>query len=1066
MKNELNVNYIWDAVSDFWQSFDDTESVSQLWRGYCKVVENLYYQMYQVELSKSIETIPYDWISDWEKVTCDSSTLVSYDAEASYPYTYSLPDGIRDVVMLAEGPREVTVLPNYTSVGADSDVLTLPSGENRLPGDKIYAPDDVISYEDRFFFPAGISVDAVKYYPGTDFIVDQDAKTISFKTQPYKNLWTNQSIRDLHTIYDNFGCLIGIYGTDSYSYLRQVQGLWYSFWNGASVDSMTKGITILTDLPFVETTGIVSDITINKHKATIGGHSFEVSQDCFNSLIQGARISAIDAAYHRVKYITTISVPADSELIAKLTKGTEIVNLASEDSVSFKIFSKITMSNVEAASFTADKDVAFTSWQEGKLCLGDGATAEDGEYYIKTPDVEIELEHSGLSFGEDYEDDRVFSIIHKIDGLYPQDGVSFSIGDIAPVDPCVPVYASDYTVVPTSWPYMALQKSYVIPLNAPVIDVDYENYTITISHVINGLRPETTEGMEAGVQVPDDSCIPWYAKDYTIASVHDPFISIYKDYVIPIALEDTPQARNHAKELMDKIMIGSYIKEVHKPDPINRDYKMSVTFANATTCLLPVELASQFQVGDVINDIEAHEDGLVDIEVVRSTVTVEDIPDDVRAQLKTGYRIHDLTEDSIVMRYETLVRLPEEAFDFIQVGDIVEKLEDASTIVNINGTDYTYLGNESVEIVRGQNVVKFDPMTNAVKVYDYINYPAWWDEYSGNEDDNRDTCELAGGMYLDGNIPNDTTGTLDSFASEECLDKYFLQHFTFTVKIDSSKWAGDEAQMGVLRAFLDAVKPAYTKYIFQYAFNISDDVFAVDSDIHFTWTENFTDYPLGVKEYDSATGKWLILPEYGAGLWYHDDEGEVHTCDDGLLDTTPQMDDDLQFVYYFTSDGEMGFDDIVPQGFIHDEESDITMDDSALTLDESSYADTLELEWRRTVELDRTKTIIRGETFKIETTLYEEGELVDYPVSDMYSDALFENGLRLTLNIEKDTTQPGKYILTSNVETWRLPGEQFQVNIGVYDNRGSVPMVVASFNDTFYIVDSATDLSNERVGHF
>ena len=112
MKNELNVNYIWDAVSDFWQSFDDTESVSQLWRGYCKVVENLYYQMYQVELSKSIETIPYDWISDWEKVTCDSSTLVSYDVEASYPYTYSLPDVIRDVVMLAEGPREVTVLPN------------------------------------------------------------------------------------------------------------------------------------------------------------------------------------------------------------------------------------------------------------------------------------------------------------------------------------------------------------------------------------------------------------------------------------------------------------------------------------------------------------------------------------------------------------------------------------------------------------------------------------------------------------------------------------------------------------------------------------------------------------------------------------------------------------------------------------------------------------------------------------------------------------------------------------------------------------------------------------------
>ena len=176
---------------------------------------------------------------------------------------------------------------------------------------------------------------------------------------------------------------------------------------------------------------------------------------------------------------------------------------------------------------------------------------------------------------------------------------------------------------------MALQKSYVIPLNAPVIDIDYENYTITISHVINGLRPETTDGLEVGMSAPNDPCIPDYAGSYTIASVHDPFISIYKDYVIPIALEDTPQARNHAKELMDKIMIGSYIKEVHKPDPDNHDDKMSVTFANATTCLLPVELASQFQSGDVINDIEAHEDGSTDIEVVRSIITVDDISDDI-----------------------------------------------------------------------------------------------------------------------------------------------------------------------------------------------------------------------------------------------------------------------------------------------------------------------------------------------------------------------------------------------------------------------------------------------------
>ena len=250
-------------------------------------------------------------------------------------------------------------------------------------------------------------------------------------------------------------------------------------------------------------------------------------------------------------------------------------------------------------------------------------------------------------------------------------------------------------------------------------------------------------------------------------------------------------------------------------------------------------------------------------------------------------------------------------------------------------------------------------------------------------------------------------------------------------------WGSTAEDMGVLRSFLKAVKPAYTNYIFEFALDISDDFMVYDYDMNFEWTEERTDRPYPI--------------------WVLDDESEV-LCDTGfLLDNFNDID---SFFEIGMTLGDTVFDDHVNYGYILDDEAGFYLDDNAF-IDSMPYPDSLEFTWTKEVpeDMKREKTLVRGETFRIEVSLYQDGGLADYDIADMYSDALFEGDIRKSLTIEAVSGMPGRYILKGNFDTWRLPGDEFQVNIGVYDNRGSDPMVVASFNDTFYIVDSATDLS-------
>lgn len=800
MKQELSTKKIWNSLSDFWQDFKDKEVFDQLWRGYYYAIKNLYYQLYQVDLSKCIHTIPYRWISDWERFTFDLSTRISDDSTdypyyEEYPYRYTLPQGVKSVTTLREGPREVTHLSPNT-VYTPEEVFVTPSGQVRyLAEDAVYEPESMIKWDDSYIFPDGIDVDTKIFTNGTDFVVDEATRSIHFNVEPYETLWSHVSIRDVNSIYANFGYLIDFPGENSYKYLRQVQGMWYSYWMGATIRDIERGLTIALNLPYAEEDGIIESITTTPRTLTLGDITFEATQSMYENLSIGDYI---------------ISIDEDSCIATFARKSTELVFRTSPDQILY---------------MRATKNGADTS-----ISLHDAVAA-------------------GL--------------------LVP--------GSIA--------------LTPTE-------------------DFDLLSETLRYFYV-----------------------------------------------------EVSSEAYPDVKFLL---------------------FKMSD------------DQASQFISGHSISSFENNE-------------------------LKLVSAMPQKLSRSVIQACSRGASVQEKSPNLINIS--------------LAGHEYVFEGESTISYAVGDYVSAFESLTDAVKVYDYINRPSWMTDF-GVADVN--ACYQGGGAYLDTAWNLDSGNILDALYTPACMEAAFLKYFTFLVSIDANMWGSTAEDMRALRTFLKAVKPAYTNYIFEFALNISDDFMVYDGGMSFEWTEERTDRPYNV----------LVL----------DDESDV-LCDTGfLLDNFNDIDSFFEIGMSF---GDTVFDDRVNYGYILDDEAGFYLDDN-VCIDSMPYPDNLELEWTKEVpeDMKREKTLVRGETFRIEVSLYQDGNLADYDVSDMYSDALFEGNMRKPLIIEAvGPDMPGRYILKGDFDTWRLPGDEFQVNIGVYDNRGSDPIVVASFNDTFYIVDSATDLS-------
>lgn len=298
---ERSVSSILFSINAFWSSslMQDRHIIDQAWRGYLNILDNLYTQLYQLNYAKCINTISHNWISHWERFDFNASNRVE-TFNSLYPYAYTLPKNIKSVYLLRESPREISLLPAMSMILNNNSIL-LPDGSMRYPGDIIYSNEDWFKFKidcpacnatgfidgdiceicDGTKIASGVSsesgfgVETVKYYkraddiadydegiyPLGDFVVDEANKIIAFKTEPYSILWSEFAVRDTEIIYDNFGSLLQFYKKDSYRYLRQLQGLWYTYWHGSTIKNLEIGLNVVTDLPFITDPGYVENIT-------------------------------------------------------------------------------------------------------------------------------------------------------------------------------------------------------------------------------------------------------------------------------------------------------------------------------------------------------------------------------------------------------------------------------------------------------------------------------------------------------------------------------------------------------------------------------------------------------------------------------------------------------------------------------------------------------------------------------------------------------------------------------------------------------------------------------------
>lgn len=143
----------------------------------------------------------------------------------------------------------------------------------------------------------------------------------------------------------------------------------------------------------------------------------------------------------------------------------------------------------------------------------------------------------------------------------------------------------------------------------------------------------------------------------------------------------------------------------------------------------------------------------------------------------------------------------------------------------------------------------------------------------------------------------------------------------------------------------------------------------------------------------------------------------------------------------------------------------------------------------------RDKTLIRGESLYLKVVLYCEnsatGKLEKYDATEltdilnstknnelplMVAEARLSDGKRIPLTIIQELDDgvalDGALSLYSDVDTWNFPGESFDVNIvlkqqmdlGFRDDNDEIVLQdvkTATFNETFYIARSATDLREE-----
>lgn len=209
--------FIAERLGDFWRRFKEIDVFKGKWDGLLELASNISLNADQIDKGKSVLGVPVLHRSSPVLFRFDSTTEVAPPAGFAAAFTI------------------------------DGTIVSIPQLDEQSDGVGL-----------NLFEGASYSITS----PGV----------ISFFAVPPEFLFSQDVLTNRDIIFRNFGFPIDFRQPNSEFYLKQVQGLWYSLWNGGAINNIALGFHILLGLPFVRE-GTVVSVTQNPDTS----HTVEVN---------------------------------------------------------------------------------------------------------------------------------------------------------------------------------------------------------------------------------------------------------------------------------------------------------------------------------------------------------------------------------------------------------------------------------------------------------------------------------------------------------------------------------------------------------------------------------------------------------------------------------------------------------------------------------------------------------------------------------------------------------------------------------------------------------------------
>lgn len=339
----FRTQFILDALGDIFDRMpaEDRNMLLGIWESWARVLSDQLLVLVQTDLAKSLFTVPVDFRREDIAFTLDDTTRIQDEqrvergggvtitalevtslVDATRPYFVEVRRDPADVTKtrvrvftsLADAIAGENITGQTFSLGFGAKVAepvggfagaTLTYDYSGRPADGAliktfperfaYGIDSEIDSIPELFEKTGIGAHEPLGTPlveATHYVVSAGALVFLVEPTPFQFAPVLFQNREL--IFDNFGFLIDFKQENSRAYRRNVQGLWFAFWNGPTVRNIELGAAIVLGFPISDGGTVLSiDVEID------GSRTIRFRDR--NGVIDSASVAAPFVPFIRVK---------------------------------------------------------------------------------------------------------------------------------------------------------------------------------------------------------------------------------------------------------------------------------------------------------------------------------------------------------------------------------------------------------------------------------------------------------------------------------------------------------------------------------------------------------------------------------------------------------------------------------------------------------------------------------------------------------------------------------------------------------------------------------------------